>query len=285
MHIFRTGIIAIAAAVSFSLPAVADITKCTGVIRSLPFKITSPGVYCLKKNLKTSLRSGYAIRIASSNVTIDLGGFQILNSAGVDTKMTGIHAVNKKNVTLRNGTIEGFEHGVRIGYNRFGDSRGHLIENLRVVASRKSGIDLSGDGIVIRNNHISGTGGDFVGQPIAIDFVDGNATISNNKIHGVKGRDFSVGINAHHGNVSITGNEIVNVIGDRAVGIHLTMYRSGSQSVIKDNILLNTEMGFFGFGGRVYYSESVTCIDNVVTGYQHRHEICIFKKGNMFPPI
>ncbi len=71
------------------------------------FKITQPGSYYLTANLTSVPGFQYGIEIASSNVTIDLNGFQVVGGGG---SITGIAATigGPTNITIRNGTVRGW---------------------------------------------------------------------------------------------------------------------------------------------------------------------------------
>lgn len=68
------------------------------------------------------------------NVTIDLQGFSIRNlSVGPATAAVGIEWVNRPNVTVRNGSIQGFSHGIHFESGGGSNLTGALIENVRFV--------------------------------------------------------------------------------------------------------------------------------------------------------
>ena len=96
----------------YSRPLAAETVNCTA-IGALPAVISSPGAYCLTSNQLTNLASGDAIAIEASDVALDLNGFTIDNSAaGPTTTADGVFAANRRNVTIRNGVLRGFGHGV-----------------------------------------------------------------------------------------------------------------------------------------------------------------------------
>ena len=79
----------------FSSMAQAETTECT-VITSLPYTISTQGIYCLKGNLATSMTSGNAIEINTNNVVIDLNGYKLGGlGAGPGTTARGIHAYQR----------------------------------------------------------------------------------------------------------------------------------------------------------------------------------------------
>ena len=156
------------------------------VIPKLPYTITKPGQYTLLKNLRYS-GSEYAITVNCDDVTIDLRGFTIEGDAAVKvtSQTAGIVAFNRKNITVRNGTIRHFFRGV---YFEGDDSAGgHLVENVRVDQSAFLGIQVKGQHSVVRSNRIttvgSATGISTIRYGI---FVEGSgARVSENDIQGL----------------------------------------------------------------------------------------------------
>lgn len=74
-------------------------------ISAAPFTISSSGSYYLTQNL--SVTTGTALNVTASNVTVDLNGFAISSTASPRSG-NGIQlADNSRNVSLRNGHIQG----------------------------------------------------------------------------------------------------------------------------------------------------------------------------------
>lgn len=135
----------------------AEVTQCTE-ITSLPTTIDSGGVYCLKQNRGTNITSGNAITITANNVTIELNGFVLGGlSAGENTEATAIGAFGRRNISVRNGIVRGFQFGISLQGGEL-TSSGHVIEDLTIERSRSNGITMGGANIQIRNNRIVGTG-------------------------------------------------------------------------------------------------------------------------------
>ena len=138
----------------------AETINCTA-ITSLPYTITTQGVYCLTSDLSTGMTSGNAIEIATNNVVIDLNGHKLGGlAAGPGTYAWGISAQQRKNITIRNGTVRGFYTGISLqDFYPYTTSQGHLIENIRADMNTYIGIDVQGLGNIIRNNQVVNTGG------------------------------------------------------------------------------------------------------------------------------
>ena len=146
-----------AAGVLFSAPALAETVNCTA-ITAVPVTITAQGVYCLKKNIVTAITSGAAITIAASNVTIDFNEFKLGGLAsGAATQAVGVYALNRKNITLRNGNIRGFNAGVYLDQNTADGSAGHVVEDNLIDRSTQVALSIAGSGIAIRRNRIVNT--------------------------------------------------------------------------------------------------------------------------------
>ena len=82
MH-YRLGFLALLAMAG--APHVAQAAEsydsCKGFITSLPVSISTPGTWCLKQDLATSLASGNAVTILANDVTLDCNGFKIDGTA------------------------------------------------------------------------------------------------------------------------------------------------------------------------------------------------------------
>lgn len=141
------------------VPAQAETVNCTNIV-SVPMTITAPGVYCLKQAIATNLATGAAIEVQASNVVIDMNGFRLGNgAAGLGTEALGIHALNRVNITVRNGTIRGFMGAVVLE----GDAaQGHLVEDIRADGNTACGICVAGLRTIVRNNQVVATGGSTV---------------------------------------------------------------------------------------------------------------------------
>src|SRR5262245_46227659 len=143
-------------------------TACTS-ITTLPATITTPGVHCLNQDLNTSITTGNAIEIQADNVVIDLNGFKLGGlAAGPGTDAIGIFAGDRRNITVRNGTVRGFFFGILLEDS--GASSGHLVESIRADHNTGYGIYVEGTGVVVRRNVVASTGGTTVFSPDADAF-------------------------------------------------------------------------------------------------------------------
>ena len=150
-----------------SSPAGAETTICT-VISSLPYTISAQGSYCLDRNVSTAITSGAAITVNVNFVVLDLNGFKVGGgSAGPGTQTSGVLAVNRQNITVKNGNIRGFFRGVYLHDTSggFTSSQGHLVEDIRADQNTFAGIVVEGRGNVVRNNQVVDTTGTTVNGP------------------------------------------------------------------------------------------------------------------------
>jgi hypothetical protein len=125
----------------------------------LPATISSSGVYCLKSNRQVTEPLFFAaITITANNVVLDLNGFRLSGRGVNDSHDTAILCDNCRNVTVRNGTVQGFAVGIRLGGLLPSTSWANVIEDIRAVRNTFIGISAAGHGVIIRNNHIAFTG-------------------------------------------------------------------------------------------------------------------------------
>lgn len=223
-----------------SAGARAETTLCTA-ITTLPHTISTPGIYCLTGSLSTAMAAGTAITINADDVVLDLNGHTLDGSSvGAGTNTWGIRASNRKNITIRNGTLRGFLTAVFVGGTGPGP-QGHVIEQLRVDGSTAIGLNVQGQGSVVRNNQVLRTGGSTV-------TLQANAIV-------VFGRG-----------VQVTGNQVVETVegaGSTGIGI---MVDSSPGAVVEGNTVSNaafgptSSVGIFVLGT----SDKVTVVGNRV---------------------
>lgn len=108
------GLPAALALLLFSSPAWAERVGCTA-ITTLPATISSPGTYCLTKDLATTEPELPAISVLSSDVQLDCNGHRIANTA--DNKATGIvigqyYGTHPDDVAVEHCQVRGFLNGI-----------------------------------------------------------------------------------------------------------------------------------------------------------------------------
>jgi hypothetical protein len=197
MHIAKLAAspLVVLALVLAAFEAQAETVNCTA-ITVLPAVITVQGVYCLKGNLQTGMTSGNAIDIQTNNVVLDLNGFKLGGlSAGLGTNTFGIYAIDRQNITIKNGTVRGFRQAIVLLDS--GASQGHLVEDIRADQNTEAGIQVAGSGNIIRNNQVVSTGGTTIFGPVASSYgiyVAGEGPrVLNNDVVNTKGTGFGLG--------------------------------------------------------------------------------------------
>jgi hypothetical protein len=226
-------------------PARAETVNCTPIL-TLPAVITVQGVYCFTGDLNTAITSGSAISIQTNNVILDLNGFKLGGlAAGHGTNALGIFAVNRRNLTIKNGTIRGFLEGIHLGNS--GASQGHVVEDIRADQNTSVGIDVSGSGNIVRNNQVVATGGTTIFGPnangvgIAVAGT-GPRVLNNDVIHTVKqgtGTAWGIYLNGVAGGLAVN-NRITGADRgiDYATGASIGKYR--------DNLTFDVTTPFSG---------------------------------------
>ena len=196
------------------------------------------------------------ITIGADNITIDLGGFTISGNPTTG-EGPGIGLFGRTGVTVRNGTVRGFDAGVAI-------ERGsrNTVTSMQILDNRGGGGDF-GDGVaiflsnnnVVTNNQIRNNG-QYSGVGLigsAFNLIDGNQITDNNQ-----NPNNTSGIRIENGPASndniVTNNRVVNsgldgiqvfaggsrnqirfnqVVGNRREGI--TVFAGGNNNVIEGN--------------------------------------------------
>lgn len=170
-------------ALLFTPQVQAETVDCTA-ITSLPYTISSSGVYCLTGNLSTAISSGNAITIDTNNVTIDLNGWRLGGlAAGDSTATNGIYATQRKNITIRNGTIRGFKRAIFLqDFIPHTTSQGHLVEDIRAEQNTTTGIEVLGQGSITRRNQIVATGRPTVTGAFGISVAGPGSRVLDNDV-------------------------------------------------------------------------------------------------------
>lgn len=237
--------------------------NCTGTVASLPATITTQGVWCLKADLSTDIASGAAIRVETNNVTIECNGFRIGGlAAGAGTQAVGIHVPGRLNAVVRGCNVRGFAVGIFAQ-----DGGGHVVEDNRVEASPRIGIEVHGAGSAVRRNIVTDTGG----APSAA-WIPGigirvrhGADALDNTVSGVDpgtAGGEAVGIEGMtNGGGTIAGNRIGRMNpADNSYGV----YDTGGSAVSRNFI---TGAGNSPGGGIACPGNTTTVSDNIVRGF------------------
>jgi nitrous oxidase accessory protein NosD len=234
-----------------SLAALAETLDCQR-IRRVPATITSPGVYCLARDLGFAGTTGAAIRIDSDDVVLDLNGRTLDGSAaGPATEAVGVGSTGHANLVVKNGTIRGFNAGVQVT-----TAATATVEGIRAVGNTASGIAADGTGLQVRGNQVVGTGG---------------STIPGSR---------ALAIAARGPGGIVADNDVVDteaVAGSFAYGIHAT---GADGMVIEGNRITNraTPPGVL-FGILIPFSKNVVVSNNRVTNATYGVAFSSFATG------
>jgi hypothetical protein len=239
--------IILAASACATLPARAaeSFDSCEGrFIESLPATISTPGVWCLRRDVATGLTSGIAIQIATNNVTLDCNGYKIGGlAAGAASTTSGVYSGGRQNVTVRNCAVRGFYYGIALE-----GGAGHLVEDNRLDNNLFTAIRVSGENSRVRGNAVFDTGGalgrtdttaisasaDITGNTVSGVFADGAPSypigivqfgaghvVSHNQVRGVTpgGGGAAYGILASAAGITIDGNRVASAAPVNGMGI------------------------------------------------------------------
>ena len=146
-------------------------------IYQLPITIDQPGAYFLSRDV-THSGSGDSIVIQASDVTIDFMGHTLTkeNAGNYTISSDGPYT----NLTLRNGTVDGGNIGIRLR-NTTGDDFNVRIENMTVTNSLNEGIYVQGQALIgssqihAARNLVHDTGNDG----ISLRFMWGGQVVDN----------------------------------------------------------------------------------------------------------
>jgi Right handed beta helix region len=234
--------LALALTLSVAGRAAAQTPGCTTEITTLPYTITTSGVYCLKQSHMTNLASGAAITVGgfAISTTIDLRGFTINNQvAGAGSTAIGVLAAGKSSVTVRNGRIQSFRSGVTLDSVPPNDTRGNVVENVHVHRPYVSGIVMHGRGHQVRNCTVTSYGEDGSSGAFGI-LVDGEGLLIEGNAVADSYTTSGYGITVSGTNNQVVGNRVLNPQhhGLFLVGTSNTKYR--------DNLVTGAAVAYEG---------------------------------------
>jgi nitrous oxidase accessory protein NosD len=181
---------------------------CAGFIDSLPASVTTPGTWCLRRDVSGSFPQGSAIDVAASGVILDCNGFGLRNTTrhlGTAMEVSGDDNI------VRNCDVRGFERGIFIKGLRT------VVENNRLSDLGSWAIQSTGKGSRVTGNHIRDVALTGNGAGSAIEAF-GIADVSHNFIDGVRP------VPTEEGNISSTGIFVQNsgygqITGNRIRGL------------------------------------------------------------------
>ena len=257
--------------------------NCNNYITSLPAVIGSQGTWCLKNDLTTAITSGNAITVNTNNVTIDCNDFKVGGlAAGVGTVAIGIAAANHLNTTVRHCNIRGFYYGI---YFSGAGGGGHAVEDNRFDNNTYIGIDVEGDGSVIRRNRVFDSGlstqNNFAYGIVSVHSVD----ILDNTISGVtatvggSGSAFGI-VTSSNSNGQINGNGVRDVLKDGSGGEYAIFNTSSDRLGMRENSIVGSGSGT----GLTCSTANASARDNLISGFTTAIATCTDSGGNTVIP-
>ncbi len=206
-----------------SATASADVASAAGrntctLIKRVPVTITRSGDYCLAFSLAIAVDTGFAIKIAADDVKLDLRGFELdgRRSAGIASDAIGILGVDRRRLTIRNGTILGFQTGIALVDARdSGIGAGHVVEKIHVKGASGIGINVTSRDGIIRNCVVTDISG--IGAATGIREQGAFSRLTDNRVEDVRTTQPSP--NAFSAGIDLVDNQTRTVVGNRIDGV------------------------------------------------------------------
>ncbi len=194
------------AIIGIAMALVAQNAGAQTVISAIPYVITSSGNYVLEKGLTLSVSQGNGITINANDVIIDMNGFAITkHQIGNTPHCFGIYALNRANITVKNGIIFGFYEGIRFDFSGGANiNSNHLVDGVRFINEQAFGIVLTQTtNCLIQNCSMASTGFDTAGDVVSgfgagIDLAV-NAGAANALINNRMTKSLQAGIETKNG--------------------------------------------------------------------------------------
>ena len=225
-------------------------------VTAFPANLVAPGVYCLSfKYIDFPLASGALITISADNVVFDLNGATLDGTPKGSAFSWGIRSYGHSNITIRNGTIRGFNYGISLaaplGYvnTTVRPSHSFLVENVRLIENRTAGIEVVGYDSVIRGNYIAHTGGSpdprLSGHAWGmIGAGDGLRVIDNDVTHTHVNTAHSGGMTT---GIFLSGGSDMVVVNNRITEANFGIFSGGlNWGKYRDNITVNVGVPYTG---------------------------------------
>jgi hypothetical protein len=225
-------------------------------VTAFPANLIDSGVYCLSfKYINFPLASGTLITISADNVVFDLNGATLDGTPKGSAYSFGIQSYNHSNITVRNGTIRGFNYGISLtaplGYvnTTVRPSHSFLVENVRVIESRTAGIQVIGYDSQIRGNYIAHTGGSpdrrLSGNAWGIIAAgDGLRVVDNDVTYTHVNTAYSGGVTTA---IFLSGGSNMVAVNNRITEANFGIYSGGlNWGKYRDNITVNVSTPYTG---------------------------------------
>lgn len=228
---------------AFCLSA-ASVLADTAIV-AVPTTISAPGRYFLSMNLNTNNSSKSAITIDADDVTVDFQDHSITSGAGLATNASGIMATNHRNITIKNGTLNGFKTAIVLQRGLYTPSTNcnNIVENMRLSWNTYGGILIAdGTGCRIEHCQINRTGGTYSGvDAFGISLQNSSAVVRNNQISNVFANVGSpFGIVTNNSIAFLVGNHIESVVNG------ITVLGNVGQTKFQKTLTINVPRPFNG---------------------------------------
>lgn len=235
------------------------------------FRITKPGSYYLTDNF-TVLPNKSCIEIASSNVTIDLGGFVIGSASTLPTiRVTG---TARTHISVRNGTLNlGLGDAIDLAPQGAADAdmtTGGIIEDIRIANPAGAGIRAGNNVAISRCSVINAGAGGIVtrtGCTISACTVDSTTGVGIYAYSSAAITDCVVTASTSYG-IEAVFSAVMR--GCTVTGGNASAFRAGENGTIVDCV--SRENGTYGYFADNCALSNCTSDDD---GYGFRLEYCI----------
>jgi len=267
----RSAILATAAVAQLILGSDVLAQTCTA-INSVPYVVTSPGAYCVTTYITTNLSTGVAIEIRADNVILDFanGGLDDL-AAGPSTVAIGVYALDRNNITIRNGTIRGFSYGIALENSSatFDNTVGSTISDMLLELNRSAAIEVRGANTILSKNLIQTTGNAPIGGSVAISVFGPRAVLSQNNIIDTATEtpdSDAIDIKIYGGaGCDVQGNRMVNTVSGTGSSVGVMIW-SSPDCYVRNNVFDNrTAATPLDIGVYVIDSKRVQTVSNSMT--------------------
>ncbi len=234
---------------------------------SYPKTLSSNTTYCLTDNV--TVNGSTAFILGGDNITFDLGGFQIINSAPSSTSYGVYSSGAYKNITIRNGSVSGFYGGIFLEDTGSGGVSNAVIDGINVSGYRWDGISISGSGNIVRNCKIYG------GSPSDYGIVASGSRFSaiNNDVYDV-----------YEAGIWVSGGDNVVIENNRIVGLSSlpSDYWIGIEVETPNSLIVNNRIRNFNVGISFENDASGKYRDNLTAGCSTSYAVlsAIIDAGN-----
>ena len=208
--------------------------------------ITEEGTYCLTDDVFLGGSTGTAITINASNVVLDLKGFHVHTWDTGDK--SGIVAVDRSNVTVRNGSLSGFRFAAVNLTSSGALTAGNVVESLQLVNNGGSGINVAGRGALVRNNVLVETGKAF-GNSWAIGLLGTGHRVIGNHIIGVRK---TVGSAGPARGIWVNQCRDALLVDNTITGADIGILYDAATGVIRDNLQWSVTTPYLAVNGFGY---------------------------------